>query len=235
MARTTSTRRARIAVPIALALTLGAGLAACGSSTDTASSTTTTTTTSPSGGSVASQVDNLTNLSAQLKTATFQADYTFTTGGDTSTVTYSQSPPKYLFKLSSGVLAINDGTNSYYCSANKTCLKTASSPIASELAMFDGTSFAAAAHVFSVAAPILSAMHVDVSFSDASYGGQASTCMTATYTTNSTSATYCVATATGLLTYWSVGTTSYSLTSYSSSPPDSDFTVPSDYTTVSVP
>jgi hypothetical protein len=239
MTRNLSSRLVRTSVPVALAVVLGASLAACGSSTDASSSTTSSTTTTTQGsgssGTIASQVNALTSLSNDLKNSTFEATYTLTEGGTTSTVTYAQSPPKSLFKTSAGVMSINDGTNTYYCTANKSCLKTSSSPIAAQLALFDGTSFVAAAQVYAVAQPVLSALHVEVSFNDANYAGQASKCMTVTYTTNSTSAVYCVSSSTGLLTYWSVGSTSYSLTSFSTTPPDSDFMVPSDYTTVTLP
>ena len=135
MAAITTSRLARRTAPALVAVALGAALSACGSSGSASPTTTTTARTTVSVGS-------LTALSTSAKSATFQAVYTLTESGKTSTVTFSQSPPKYLFKLSTGVAAINDGTHSYYCTSNKQCLQLSSkSPIQAELSLFDGTVF----------------------------------------------------------------------------------------------
>jgi len=228
MAATTTSRLARRLAPALVAVALGGALSACGSSS-TASSTTTTTS-----GSTAS-VGSLAALSASAKSATYQAVYNLTQSGKTSTVTFSQSPPKYLFKLSSGVLTINDGMHSYYCTSNKKCLQISSkSPIQAQLGLFDGTYFQSSVNAYNIAAPLLKLLHVTVSYSSATYGGQASQCMKVEYTKTSTSATYCLS-STGVLTYLSAGGTTFTLTSYTTSPPASDFTVPAGYTTVTIP
>jgi len=233
MSAIATSRRIRRAAPIVLVVALGAALSACGSSSSSASSTTTTT--SGSSGSVASQVASLTSLSQNAKSASFQAVYTLTESGKTSTITLSQTPPKYLFKTSDGVLLLDDGTNAYYCGSDKKCLQmSGSNPLAAELSLFNGTTFQSVARGYAVASSVLSMLHVDVSFSNATYGGQSSQCMKITYTKTSTSATYCVS-STGVLTYWSAGTTTFTLTSFSSSPPSSDYVLPSGYTAVTVP
>jgi hypothetical protein len=234
MARRILSRRSRIAVPIAVVLATGAGLAACGSSNDAASTTTTTSTTVLT--SIKDQVDQLTTAAGNLKNATFGATYSLTQGTSTQDVTYGQSPPKYLFKLGDGTLALDDGTSSYYCNSSKTCVGlTSASPIAAQLALFNGSTFITVAQGFAKAKPALDLLGVDVTFSSASYAGIASSCMTVTYTRNGATSTYCVASDTGLLTYWKVDATTYELTSYTKSPPDSYFTLPDGYTTVSIP
>jgi len=230
MAAVSTSRIARRVAPALVAVALGAALSACGSSSS-ASPTTTTTTTPMSTVSVGS----LTALSASSKSATFQAVYTLTEAGKTSTITFSQSPPKYLFKLSSGVLSLNDGSHSYYCTSNKQCLQLSSqSPIQAQLSLFDGTVFQSTVNAYNVAAPLLKLLHVNLTFSTATFGGQASQCMKVEYTKNSTSATYCLS-STGVLTYLSAGGTTFTLTSYTTSPPASDFTVPAGYSTVTIP
>jgi hypothetical protein len=64
---------------------------------------------------------NLQNLSNELNKAkhvTYYAQYKNVSGGQTTTITVAQAPPKSLFSSSDGSLAVNTGKATYYCSAN---------------------------------------------------------------------------------------------------------------------
>ncbi len=59
----------------------------------------------------------LTNSINRSKNLTYLAQYTSVSGGQTTTVTIAQSPPKSNFSTSSGEV-INNGKTTYYCSSN---------------------------------------------------------------------------------------------------------------------
>jgi hypothetical protein len=72
----------------------------------------------------------------------------------------------------------------------------------------------------------------DVTFSTASFAGQSATC--ATIAAAGKNAKYCV-TKQGILAYEGSSASSFTLTSYSSSPPASDFALPAGATVMSIP
>jgi len=221
-------RKLAVLAPLCAMLALGVVLSACGSSSPSASGTTTTTTSSSS-----SSISSLGSLASTAQTSTYQAVYSYQSGGTTHTVTYSQSPPKFSFLQSGGSLVLNDGTNSYYCGTDKKCVSTTSgNPLEGLVGLFNGKTFQATATAYSVASAILSRLGVSLSYTTSSYGGQPSNCVTVSK--SSQTATWCVTTG-GVLSYWSGGGSTFTLTSYTSSPPASAFTLPAGYTTVTIP
>jgi hypothetical protein len=220
-------------------------LAACSSSSNTATTTTTASTgggtsatTGASGSGGSSVSSKISALSAHLQAAnrtTFKAVYTATESGTSQTVTIEQSPPKSLFSAGNGGSDINTGTTSYFCSTangQNTCYNAgASNPLASLATIFSP----ATALTELRAAQAQAAAHAagyDVSFSTQSFAGQSATC--ATVTASGSNAKYCV-TDQGVLAYEGSNSGSFTLTSYSSSAPASDFALPAGATVVTIP
>lgn len=197
--------------------------------TTTTSSTMATTTTSTAPGGTTDQ-----SLEAQVEAVqgkAFTATWQDHSGSTTTDVTYAQEPPSSAYFASSGEETIATSSGTYTCSsATKTCLKLPAEPLAEIGVLFNGTEFLDAAKAWESAAA-LAAAGVTVTYGNSTYGGLASSCITATHA--GSSATWCVATSSGVLTYWSAGSDWFEITSYSSSPPSSDFSEPSGYTTTS--
>jgi hypothetical protein len=208
---------------------------------------------------------NLQNLSNELNKAkhvTYYAQYKDVSGGQTTTITIAQAPPKSLFSSADGSLVVNTGKATYYCSANSgntgntgntantgntgstttTTTKPKSTeqcysekganPLLGTEALFSG---AALTGVFAQAeeSAIARALGIHVSTSSGNFGGQSATCVTVTR--RGRGAKYCV-TPQGVLAYESTGKSNYfELTKYSSHPPPSLFELPAGATTVTVP
>jgi hypothetical protein len=174
----------------------------------------------------------LANSVEKGKDASFQAVYTVNEGGHSMAVTFAQTSSKYLFKTTGGTL-IYTGTETLYCSAG-TCINAGTSlasPVAGLRDLFSPT----AAHTFFTQAEAevaAKAAGYSVSFSSASYGGLKSEC--ATVTGHGVSGKYCVSSG-GLLTYLGSAGGSFTLSSYSGSPPSSDFAAPAGATIETVP
>jgi hypothetical protein len=207
---------------------VGALLAACGSAkpaatTPTSPSATGAVSTPTSSGSAS--VKKIETLSAEVQeseTATFKAVYTITSAGTTQTVTIEQSPPKSVLSVKSGSV-IDTGTATYYCTTSGavTCLSAGTSnPLSSLAALFSPET---ALTEFKAAQAEAATKGFDVSFSSGSYAGQSTTC--ATISGTGPTVKYCV-TKQGILAYVMSSGGSFSLTSYSSSPPASDFALP---------
>lgn len=228
-------------------------LSACGSSPKHASSSTTTTTmVSTSTSTSTSTTTTTTTLNGTTTTSTapggtsdqsleaqvravqgtaFTATWQDHADGTTTDVTYAQEPPASAYFASSGEETIANSSGMFSCDTKtKTCLKLPAEPLADIGVLFNGTEFLNAAKAWETAAA-LAAAGVTVSYSDSTYGGLASSCITATHA--GSSATWCVATSSGVLTYWSAGSDWFEITNYSASPPSSDFSVPSGYATTS--
>lgn len=246
-----SSRQLSTATALAALLGFGMVLAACGSSspsaapttTTTASRTTTTTaagssttTTTTGSGSASSEIRALSSLSGSGSTATFQATYTYTDAGRQQTMEFAQSPPKSLFKESaSDGLAVDTGTATYYCGAG-TCYKTGTvDPLASLFFLFDGKTFQDTVSAYAVDSAYLAAHGISLAFSTGTYAGQASKCVTITQSSAAVkTATWCVAD-NGIMTSFKAGTSSFSLTSFTASPPSSDFALPPGATITTLP
>jgi hypothetical protein len=219
---------------------LGAVLGACGSSNNNAASSTTTTSsgtsTTTGGTSGSTSVAKIEALASSLKSAekaTFKAVYTITNAGSTQTVTIEQSPPKSLFSTKGGDV-IDTGSATYYCtdSAQSTCLSAGTSnPLASLTALFSPQTVLTELNAVQAEAAAHAAGY-NVSFSSGSYAGQDTTCANVTGT--GTNVKYCV-TKQGVLAYASSNGGTFSLTSFSSSAPASDFSLPPGATVMTIP
>jgi hypothetical protein len=210
----------------------GALLTACGSSPSTSSSGTTTTTTSNQ--SVASQIDKLTSDSQSASNLTYQATYSYTSGGKTSTITVAQSAPKYYLKFGSSEFTLYTGKTIYGCASNACVKYTTQSPLAaSTLGIFNGKLFQQTVKADALVQSALTAHGITVSFSSKTVANVPSDCVTVSK--SGQSFTWCVATSNGVLTSWSSNHGSFTLTSFTTSPPSSDFTLPAGAHIVSIP
>jgi hypothetical protein len=245
---TTSSFRARAsrgAIVLVGLVFVGVVLAACSSSTSPTTGTTTTTTTSAASsattnasGAAANALSKLEGLSSTIKAAEkkpFKAVYTITsTNAATQTVTVEQSPPKSAFGTKSGDV-IDTGTASYYCTTTSTppsCLSAGTTnPLAALVAVFSPETVLAGLREAETEADAHAAGY-NVSFSSGSYAGESATCANLSGAGNAVK--YCV-TSGGVLAYVSSNGGTFSLTSYSSSPPASDFALPAGATVETIP
>jgi len=241
----------RGAVVAGMALVAGADiLGACGSSsssTTTTGASGTTATTGSGSGDAASKLDALSGNVKAAQKSSFQAAYTSTGGGSTSTVTLAQSPPKQLFSSTddsgSTTSLINTGTTTYSCTTDSggtaTCTSIggglAGSALTSLINVYNGSAALTVLKGWqsTLAAHIAGA---SLTFTDETIAGQPSNC--AHWSHAGDGATYCV-TSSGVLakveSSSSSGGSSFTLTSYSKSPPASAFAVPQGATVVTIP
>jgi hypothetical protein len=237
-------QRRSTAVALAL-LGFGIVLSACGSSSPSAAPTTTTTsspqangsttTTTTASGTISSEVSQLGSLASSGASATFQATYTYTDGASHQTMVFAQSPPKSLFKDSQSGLAVDTGTATYFCSAGSCYNAGTTNPLAELFYLFDGKTFQDTVSEYAVTSAYLAAHGDSLTFSTSTYAGQASKCVTITQSTGSAkTAVWCVADR-GIMTSWRAGSASFSLTSFTASPPSADFALPAGAKIVSLP
>ena len=226
--------RARPLVGLLLA---GALLAACGSAKPAATTPTSPSATgavtapTPSGNSSVKKIETLSAEVQGSESATFKAVYTITSAGTTQTVAIEQSPPKSVLSVKSGSV-IDTGTATYYCTTTGavTCLSAGTSnPLSSLAALFSPET---ALTELKAAQAEAATKGFDVSFSSGSYAGQSTTC--ASISGTGPTVKYCV-TKQGILAYVMSSGGSFSLTSYSSSPPASDFALPAGATVETLP
>ncbi len=183
-----------------------------------------------------SSLKQLENSLNKAKHLTYEAVYKSSEGGQNTTVTIAQAPPKSYFSTSSGQ-AIDTGSKTYYCSSSggkQTCLSTGSgsNPF---LSLEDIFSPAAAVSAFTEAKEGLVSrlLGIKVSSSSATFAGQSATCVTVTV--KGKGGKYCV-TKQGILAYSGTSSTSnFQLTHYSGSPPSSLFSLPAGATTATLP
>jgi hypothetical protein len=244
-------------VGVGLAL-LGLVVVGCSSSKSNntalgSSSSTTATTAAPtggtggtggSGGSGSSGANDLTALQTSvksLKNATFKASYTGTgSDGKQTTITFEQKPPKFAFLINGQGLMLDNGTTSYFCSTNSgtpSCISYGGSgnPLAGLLGLYNGTTLLPLLQEWQsqVEAKLAGA---NVTFSSQTFAGQAAKCVNWSY--QGQSAKWCVTDA-GLAAYYggsgSGGSGSFSLTGFSTSVNDADFSLPAGATTITIP
>jgi hypothetical protein len=227
----------RWALTTAGVLVVGIALSACGSSSPSSSNTTTTaapgTTTTTASASSLSQVQALSSAASQGQSATFAATWTSTSNGTASSLTLAQSPPKSLF-AANGEKIISTGTTTYICGSSGSCVSEAgANPLASIEGLYDGSTFRDTVEAWS-SQSVLQAEGVTLTFTTGTYGGVASKCVNISKS-GSNAGVWCVGNNSGILTYWAYGSSSFTLQSYSSSPPSSDFTVPAGDTITTIP
>ena len=152
----------------------------------------------------------------------------------TQTITVEQKPPKSVLSTASGSV-INDGTKTYFCSTSggtQSCLAmTGTNPLASLTAIFDPQTILGSVQSAAAQADAHAAGY-SLSFSSGSYGGQGAKC--ATYSGAGQTGKACV-TSTGVLAYVQAGGNTVTLTSLTTNPPDSDFSLPAGATVVTEP
>lgn len=192
------------------------------------------------------------------KKLTFSATYTAVNGGQKTTVTIAQAPPKSDF--SSGTSSvINNGKTTYICSAGsssggsggsgstgstgssgagkESCItESGANPLLSLEDVFS-PAVALAALNEAKSQAIARSLGIHLSESSGNYAGQSATCFTVSERGKG-SGKYCV-TKQGILAYATTsnnGSTNYfELTKYTSNPPSSLFSPPAGATTVTTP
>jgi hypothetical protein len=164
---------------------------------------------------------------------TFKAVYTGNSDGQTSTITIEQAPPKSVFGSGTSEV-ISDGSQTYFCdlSDQKSCVaESGPNPLASIVSLYSPKTYISVLQ----AAEAATAAHVagyDVSFATKTIAGQPSNCVTVGG--GGSTGTYCV-TDSGILASVTTGADSFTLTSYTTDVPASDFQIPSGATTQTVP
>ena len=235
--RALAPRRALLRGALAGAFALSA--AACSSSPSSTATTASgaTTSSAAAGGGRNGNAAEMNALSSQIQAGeqrTFKAVYNVqTAAGKSQTITVEQKPPKSVLATDSGSV-INDGTKTYFCSSTgaASCLAVSgSNPLASLTAIFDPQTILSTVQRAAAQADAHAAGY-SLSFSSASYGGQSAKCVT--YAGAGQTGKAC-ATTTGVLAYVQAAGNTVTLTSLSSSPPDSDFSLPAGASVVTEP
>ena len=239
-----------LVTPLVAAGLLMAGCGGSSSTSTTATTSATSSTPTTSGGS-ANQLQNFGGTIKAAKNATFKAVYTSTSSsGGTETITLEQAPPKQAFTTtdSSGTVStlLNTGTATYACTTdpgstpNCTSMSSAggAGALSSLVSVYNGSTALAAIEGWQtiVAAHVAG---VSLKFTNTTIAGQAVRCANWSY--QGSSATYCV-TDKGVLakvastdSSGSSGSSGFELTSFTTSPPASDFELPANATVVTIP
>lgn len=228
-------------------------MAGCGgsSSTSTTGATSATSSTPTTTGGSPNQLQDFGGSIKAAKNASFKAVYTSTSSsGGAETITLEQSPPKQAFTTtdSSGAVStiLNTGTATYACTTdsggtpNCTSMSSAggAGALPSLIGIYNGSTALAAIQGWqTVVAAHLTG--VSLTFTNTTIAGQPVRCANWRYQGSST--TYCVtnkgvlAKVTSTDSSGSSGNAGFELTSFTASPPASDFELPANATVVTVP
>jgi len=193
-----SSKKSSSSSSVATATTAGSGSGGSGSS----------------GGNLTSKVNAIATKINSAKGSTFKAVYTSNGGGQTQTITIEQAPPNSLFSDGSSKI-ITKGSTTYACASGAGCTALPAgtpSPVASVAQAFSPqvalTAIEAAAH------------DPGVTVDDETFAGQNSTCLKVSNAGDT--AKYCV-TDGGILASESASGASFTLTSFTTNVPSSDF------------
>jgi hypothetical protein len=169
---------------------------------------------------------------------TFLVTYTFTENGMTQKVTFAQKPPQEAIITPQGSFYINNKSSVIVCEgSSNTCTQLPASEAAAATSVtnlfspgvltgtLQGIEGEVAAHVAGI----------KVTTRSASYGGQRSTCATVKSRVSKSTVTYCASNGSGVLTHFSSGKSSGTLTAYQSNPPASTFSPPAGATINTLP
>jgi len=181
--------------------------------------------------SAASKLKQIAAAAASESKATFDITYTSTGSGSPTQFTIEQKLPDQLFKSKSGEVIYN-GKKTYYCSSSgstTTCFVYGtidSSPLVGLVDVYSATTYITIMQTWeSILAYKIAGVHI--SFTGATFAGQASQCVTWSY--QGSNAKYCV-TDKGILAYVGGGSkgssSNFELTRYSSNVNSSDFNIP---------
>jgi hypothetical protein len=215
---------------LAAALAAAVAVTGCSKSTNTAASGSSPSATvpSPASTSVASQIAALLAKGEAGQNAAFKAVYSVVSGGNTQTLTFEQKLPESLIGNAQGVF-ITNGSTSYFCtkSGTPTCLSETSTsgtnPMAPMMAIAEPKAVLNALQTAQAQA-LANSQGYTIHMSSGSYGGGSDTC--ATITGQGNTLEYCF-NSDGVVAYESVsGGVNLTLTSYTTSVPDSDFALP---------
>lgn len=188
----------------------------------------------PVGGSGA-ELRSMSVLAATRRGMSFEAVYSYTTPSGTEQVTFAQAPPKSLLKVGADGLVLDDGPTSYYCGeASCYAVTGASDPYAGIAQLFDGRTFRGSLRTDVTSVAALTAKGVALEYSTGTYAGQPSRCVRVFTAIGVPWTTWCVA-GSGIIDHWSDGTSTFTLTSFTRTPPASDFEVPPGDSLVSPP
>jgi hypothetical protein len=230
-----------------VALAAGAILAACSSgsasspttagSAAPAGTTATTATTGGAGNALEAVEDKITRTTG----ATFSVTYQIAHGAaaPSQSVTFAQSPPKSAVVTPMESFYIN-GSSVISCQgsgSSATCGSVASSmsdAVDGFTDLFSPGVLAKSLRAIEAEAEAHAA-GVSVTTSSGTYGGLASTCVTARSQAQPTPVTFCAANSSGILTYTNASGATVTLTAYTPSPPASTFLPPAGATVVSIP
>ena len=204
---------AALAVVIAGCSSSSKSSSSSSSSSSGGSSSATTAGGSGSGG-VSGKISSITESINGAKNATFKAVYTETAGGQQQTITIEQAPPNSL--LSSGgsrIITTSSGTTACQTGAGCTPLPAGTPNPSAALAQ----AFSPTAALTAIQA---AANQPGVTVDTETIAGQSSTCVSVT--AGGQNAKYCV-TDSGILASESTTGASFTLTSYSTTVPASDF------------
>jgi len=180
----------------------------------------------------------LNGLSKALKNAshaTYEATYTIVNSSGNQTMAIAQSGNKSYLKAASGTV-VSNGSKTYYCSnagGSQTCVSAGTgNPLAGLTALFSPNAILSELGVYK-SELTNHASGVKVTTSSATYGGQASTCVTVTSSSNKS--TWCAIKSKGVLSYVSSAGNSITLKTYTTSVPSSLFALPSGASVVTIP
>ncbi len=229
------------------ALAVGAILTACNSGSasppmkaGSSSSAGTTASTAATGGAdnaLKAVEDRITKTTG----ATFSVSYQIAHGaaGPSQSVTFAQSPPKSAVVTPTGSFYIN-GSSVISCQGSGGSTTCGSVPSSTSDAV-DGFTDLFSPGVLAKSLRAIEAeaqahaAGVSVTTSSGTYGGLASTCVTARSQSQPTPVTFCAADSSGILTYTNASGVTVTLTAYTPSPPASTFLPPAGATVVSIP
>lgn len=229
------------------ALAAGAALTACSSgsasppttvgSVNPAGTTATTVTTGGADNALKAVEDGISKTTG----ATFSVTYQIAHGaaGPNQSVTFAQAPPKSAVVTSTESFYIND-------SSVISCQGTGSSATCGSVPSTMGDAVDGFTDLFSpgVLAKSLRAIEaeaeahaagVNVTTTSGTYGGLASTCVTASSQAQPTPVTFCAANSSGILTHTNASGVTVTLTAYTPNPPASTFLPPAGATVVTIP
>lgn len=190
------------------------------------------------GAAGAASSSGLNNLQKALKNAshtTYEATYAIVNGSGNQSMVIAQSGNKSYFKASSGVV-VSNGSKTYYCSnagGSQTCVTSSGgNPLAGLTELFSPNTIISELGTYeSELSSHVSG--VKVTTSSGTYGGQASSCVTVTSSSNKS--TWCTVKNKGILSYESSAGNSITLKSFTTSVPSSLFALPSGASVVTIP
>lgn len=171
----------------------------------------------------------LSSIEKQLQAAshlTFKVTYAVHYSSHTTNIVFEQRPPDFRYGSAQG-FALSTGSKTYFCSdvaGHSMCISSgASNPFASIVGLFSASSVVT--EMKSLQSEIAAKLGgIVYSTFQKSFAGQASTCVK--IGVKKQNYEYCVTNSKGILAYSGSSTGYSAMTSFSSSPPASDFALP---------